>query len=793
MMTPISEIIFSGFVSKIVNNSVDSSWSKIKKVVQDKNTDHQNIECQIYNIIVNVLNQMSYNKNEDNGDKIYQAAESILLGYKNVKRDDIEIVRSGLHILGTDVDNDIYKEFKNKVYEEIGKKENIELYHIVLLWLLEQKNNYDKLVIEQLNQKLNAVLKILGIEESEPSLQQRDIRFKINSRSKEYADKWNQNMFLNDFDKRDKNAGINVKLGETYLEQHLPKYIWCGNGDEPFADLKELLSEYIIEKRDSKMLLIFGQPGIGKSTLITWITVNFFDEINDILVYKFAPDLGEIAWDNEVSKKILEELGLKHEELNGKVLIIDGFDEVSIESNNRRRVLDDLYGNWVYNDTIKNFSLIITCRENYVREFAVLKCKYITLQPWDEVQIASFCDIFQKNTQIDISEETRWKIYENKEILGIPLILYMVLALNISIDQEGSIVDVYDKIFSLEGGIYDRCIDNKKFADNHRIGEIKKQIHQISREIALWMFDNNHEEAVIPQSAYKKICTNIMTQIKNQNDDFRFDFLIGNYFKLIRHCEGIETEELSFVHRSIYEYFVVEFICNNIIDTILENRESDDLPEKIACICGLLLKGNRLSISMLDYMQRKIRNSILNDNFSVINKAFQMMLNEGMTYYTSKCFKNIMNCERNVFANVLEILHLWNNEVIVCNEKIADYIHFNWGIELNLKGMDLKKINLRRVNLSGMNLEDANLEDADLEEANLSYANLKGANLKNANLRNTILNNTNLTGTCFYRTKLDDVNLKEAKINVEDVDGAIYHEELLIGENIVGSGLLKEY
>lgn len=168
MMTPISEIIFSGFVSKIVNNSVDASWSKIKKVVQDKNTDHQNIGCQIYNIIVNVLNQMSYNKNEDNGDKIYQAAESILLGYKNVKRDDIEIVRSGLHILGTNVDNDIYEEFKNRIYEEIGQKENIELYHIVLLWLLEQKNNYDKLVIEQLNQKLNAVLKVWELKSQNP-------------------------------------------------------------------------------------------------------------------------------------------------------------------------------------------------------------------------------------------------------------------------------------------------------------------------------------------------------------------------------------------------------------------------------------------------------------------------------------------------------------------------------------------------------------------------------------------------------------------------------------------------
>ncbi len=52
------------------------------------------------------------------------------------------------------------------------------------------------------------------------------------------------------------------------------------------------------------------------------------------------------------------------------------------------------------------------------------------------------------------------KLLENREILGIPLILYMVLALNISIEKEESMVDVYDKIFSLDGGIYDRCIDN---------------------------------------------------------------------------------------------------------------------------------------------------------------------------------------------------------------------------------------------------------------------------------------------------------------------------------------------
>lgn len=127
----------------------------------------------------------------------------------------------------------------------------------------------------------------------------------------------------------------------------------------------------------------------------------------------------------------------------------------------------------------------------------------------------------------------------------------MVLALNISIENDASIVDIYDKIFSLEGGIYDRCIDYKSFANKHRIGEIKEQIHQISREIGIWMFENNPGEACIPQKEYQKVCCCVAKKQKLKNIDVEQDFKIGNYFKLVRHCEGIETEELSFVHRSI--------------------------------------------------------------------------------------------------------------------------------------------------------------------------------------------------------------------------------------------------
>lgn len=413
-------------------------------------------------------------------------------------------------------------------------------------------------------------------------------------------------MFLNDFSEWDENAGANVKLKDVYTEAHLPHFIW-GDNKKVFTNLKTLLSQHVENKNGNKMLLILGQPGIGKSTLITWITANFSDRVDSILVYKFASDLMNVDWqDNRIPNRILKKLNLCYDDLNGKTLILDGFDEVNIENKKRRDILDSLYGDWIYNRTINNFSLIITCRENYVQRLTILKCKFITLQSWNEKQIRSFCNIFQEKTKNSVSESTIEKLIKNRKILGIPLILYMTLALNISIEKEGSIVDVYDKIFSIEGGIYDRCIDNKNFEDKHRIGIIKKQIHQISREIAIWMFENNPVGTSISKEEYQKICVNIMRKQERKNGDIQHDFLIGNYFRLVKHCEGIDTEELYFVHRTIYEYFVAETIYSSIENAMI--KLTDESQEELAGEIVNYLKQGQITQNVNEFLHYKIVN-----------------------------------------------------------------------------------------------------------------------------------------------------------------------------------------
>lgn len=692
--------------------------------------------------------------------------------------------------------------------------------------LIHISNSVDDMRLEEQTNTQNIMKRFDKIEESTQAIydkvsegsdtQKKNIDQKeVKSRTQEYLDKWNANMFLNDFSEWDENAGVNVKLKDVYIEAHLPHFIWGSNSSESI-DLKRLLSKYIYEKDENKMLLILGQPGIGKSTLITWIAANFSDRVDDILVYKFASDLKNIRWkdSNDLADYILNELNLSYNDLDGKTLIIDGFDEIRVEE--RILLLNRWHWSWVLGDLSNNFSLIITCRENYIQDLYRVHSDYITLQQWDEIQIKSFCDIFQEKTKKSVSDATIERFIENRAILGIPLILYMVLALEISIEKDGSIVDVYDKIFSLDdGGIYARCLQNKSYEAPHRIGDIKNQIHQISREIAIWMFENDPDKACIPQEEYEKICNCIMKDCAYGKEDFK----IGNFFKSVKHCEEIETEELYFVHRSIYEYFVAETIYSSIENAMVELSEESQ--EEFAEGIAKYLKQGEVSNTIGEYLQHKTIKLYKKLDYRKKQIFYQWwesaigkLLNDGMFYYTREsicCYKNIITKEICCFKNLIKILQLISGDkkkYILENidrRKLEMYIRHCGAdahlsserlfrkvyslekicmMEINLNEAFLAATDLTGVNLTKAKLIGASLMGAKLAKTDLTEADLRGADLRGADLTEAKLKGTNLEASKWYK---DDIlkfpQLKHAKFNyiiVEDQkEKEIYRYELV--------------
>lgn len=825
------EMIISGFISKIVSDIVDIPENPIKDSIRNadkkKRDKNQTIETRIYQVTIDAIKEFTKRKYKGQ-DVLYDAAESIIIGFKN-SNNSVETVRAGLKMLGLQVTSDTCEDFLKTLQHEICMDENDILYKEISMIQWKQTHvNFEKIVQNQEEESeiifdvKEDVRYIKEILKNEEIIEKRfDGKKHIQSRTKEYANKWNDNMFLNDFDKRDEHAGINVKLSEVYLEEHLPHYIWKDNEKES-KDLKSLLSEYINEKSNNQMLFVMGQPGIGKSTLITWITANFISSIDNILIYKFATDLKDIDWiDNgyefHMFNKMLTELNLSIDELSGKTMILDGFDEISIE-NDRTEVLNRIYWQVVKSEFISNFSLIITCRENYVSNLDELACNYITLQSWDEIQINSFCNIFQEKTKNNISVDTREKLVIDREIFGIPLVLYMVLALNISIDREGSIVGVYDKIFSIEGGIYDRCIDNRRFADNHRISQIKSQIHQISREIAMWIFENNPNNASIPKDIYLKICNDVMIKELKEDNNMEYDFLIGNYFKLVKHCEGIETEEIYFVHRSIYEYFVVETIYNAIENSMLEL--SEESKEDLAGCGAIYLKQGEITETIGYYFLIKII-KLYDDKLTLKKRmsfyqwwegAVDKMIENGMLYYSNFSYKNVIEKEITCFSNfviLLKLLKVFDDSNICYILKNSDrnalrryvkcyYIEcenrgkiaelnnlFLGNLQLNntnLREADLHESVLKNANMEGTILTNADLQSVDLSKANLRSANLSGVNLSNSNLSRCCLNKAilssavlqgaNLNKADLLWTILKDSNLQEIDLQEADLRGA---------------------
>lgn len=800
LVLKLAKKVFGDLVSKSVNDSVDIIKDKIKDADYNRKFYNQNLQTQIYHVTIDALNKFTCNKYEKQ-DKLYDAAENILKNFI-CTNDNTDAVKSGLKILISDVNNNICQEFLEILYSEICKDDNSNLYkEIDMLWKrreceyihgeLEKNNQYNREILGELNDLKEVLNFIRENIYNQERIKADYCKIPIENRAEEYTSKWNKNVFLNDFNKRDKNAGVNIKLREIYLEEHLPHYVWKTD-NEPLSDLKELLSEYIVDNDDKKMLLILGQAGIGKSTLITWIMANLVEKKDNILVYQFANDLWSVNWQGEnILNDILNDIGLEYDELENKTLILDGFDEIYVGSE-REGILNKLNQELKRRNSLKIFSLIITCRENYIYNLQNVKFDYIVLQAWDERQIRIFSRTYWEKCGNRISDDKIQRILENREIFGIPLILYMILALDVDIERGSSKMDIYDQVFSLKrGGIYDRCYDTE-----HRINssEIKKHIHRISQKIAFWIFENNADKVYISQKSFKEICENEMNESVVRSEEIQNDALIGNFFKL-KHCEGKGTDELQFVHRSIYEYFVVIYFFESIHK--LKTKE------EVAGKLGELLKDGLLSEQILEFIKYKFDSIKKYSLSNVTREIFNIMLKNGMTFYTKERYKNIIEQERNVFSNMLEIVGLWNPMLGEVNDKIIIYLQCNSGYRLNLKGIDLsgkkydkEKLDLRGVNLRGANLIGADLRGVDLEGADLNGTNLSRADLRGVNLRGTNLKGANLKGADLGEACLARADLIGADLNGADLRGADLNETdlrcaYLVETDLRGAYLIK--
>lgn len=622
------------------------------------------------------------------------------------------------------------------------------------------------------------------------------------------------------------------------------------------------------EKPLERVLTILGKPGTGKTSLIQYIVSNEntlhalkSNNYNEVRIHKFS-SLKNVDWESHnvpLAQSLLGACGFDtsddewlYDQLNGVLLILDGFDEIE-PGKKREEILQELY-EYFNCDTYKyipDFSLIITCRTEYVENIKNNRVSYprgkenyrsrgknsqpeainyITLQPLSRKKIIAFCRCYnQAMTLLNTKESLKAKydesllakdeLYVNSgtsaedytfsEVLGIPIILYMIIGRRYIIDYKNkstTVVDIYDEIFQTEGGIFDPSDYqyNLQIKNNRRSNlPINEELLKISKLIAIEMFQHSPDKADCPDSTLDTIIEKAHARLCASEEYIKSGHTISkkelkkrvkgdNYIKYI---EG--NVQLSFVHRSIYEYFTACYIYDQLM--ILSNSESSE-PERVGAknTLRIILQTRMPSVDIRRYITQKIMSSYhfdIENMYQAMNTFFEEMIADRFLFHGSvkelefgsdkslttepEHDNPFLSMEQDVvcFLNMLFLLrecytHSGRKDTYICaGDKGSAFQNYvkqavylkNAGIRfLNPHMTSDEKINTTGLKDATVDLSNISVPGIGLKGLDFSNVILNHSNLSNANLEHAVFAGSSIVGTSFEGAKMDHCSLRKA-------------------------------
>lgn len=697
---------------------------------------------------------------------------------------------SGLHITKSEMQRIIGNLFNN-IESAIAKDNDLQEYWKILgieenvLKVLgeaaEIHNDTTKIINVQNEhgQKLDELLSRTDnlitptIEESLLSIIDNNKEF-----SEKFTDSENAFLFL------DKESGI--YLSDVYVDPFV-------TGDQMIDELLETWSkpfDPVTREKQEKVLLLCGNAGIGKTSLVAKLIYNDFFKGKAHAVFlrkkKDCFDNGN-PWES-----VKRAFGCDDDRCySDKVLILDGFDELCVLNNNfdGHRFLVDLSRS-IPNE-VKNVRILITSRDNkgyFYRVITETDIICVENLKWKKAEAFKWCDkYYSAKSKWDKESEPAIKNWVDnfknsypkidnklKKSFCVPIILYICCHENIDISHNQSIVEIYDKAFK---SIASRTHD-KDFVSGLNISDEQCAVilWQLTKEISYQMCLHD----TLYSAANTKLITNAKIRVRanlNRNDltDEVLDKMLEK-LPAIFYFSSVDEKGIEFAHKTVAEYFTAVKLYEDYLAWITDDTPEDEetLEEVwINIIEAFRYKkipfevfGHLISMSEPVY-DGKVRN----ENKPFDYKKFERFFIEGMK-------KNILSNipiskpikEYNYLHDVIpaqiglafrnltwflsfngycnkENIDECKNFKYIISSKYSDLQLCNW----NLNGAFLPRANLRKADLTDAYLIRAHLREVNLTLANLTGADLTGANLIGANLNLIVLNRTNLSEAQYCR------------------------------------------
>lgn len=609
----------------------------------------------------------------------------------------------------------------------------------------------------------------------------------------------------------------NLKItNDKYVIQYPEKY--SGNNNAAYVlkhyelerEMYKSLNSEIREFMDSdkKISIIIGLPGSGKSSLISYLAGKYYSAGREMIFVT----LSKIKEANSVLEAICIYLGVELDYLEGKTLVLDGFDEIGYINDANSAMINFI--NKIKN-SYNDIKVYVTVRENCIdisdtggMPYYAL-CYIMQIVHFDMIQMIDF---HNKYTGEQISLERLELLNGEKEVFGIPLLLYLVYSLEIDISSEHDKYKLYQKIFSRQNGIYDKCNEGNGGYDS--VGEKftvedKESFHIIAQIIAYKMYVNN--TLTVSQTDVEKIIFGGKFTEKS-----KICYLYNNFYEK-------SDDKIAFIHKSFYEYFLAEYM-GNMFNKFYRKRDS--IKEKCRAVCKRFSYGI-IEEEVYKHLLSKLKceTYIFEDNFSkffsecvkwaidygcrdnlknskgILDRQAVLMFNllkfacavqkvtgKGMCLEYNIKRKNIKRELINIEQQDYLEPHLLDGILFEESEQFcSDWIEFKGKNDIiaDIKnkvilGADLSSVNFTNSNWSGVFLAESKIKNCrfewmDLRESDYRQCDIVDTQFTNANLVNTNFRSTRFKGVNFRGSNLQGVdfsncNLENVKFDTENID-----------------------
>lgn len=513
------------------------------------------------------------------------------------------------------------------------------------------------------------------------------------------------------------------------------------------------------------ILFILGRGGMGKSSLLSKLAYEIQKEgtPRQIFFLKFSRIKDHSG---NILNDIICQLTLSEDDLRQSVIVLDAYDEFVLgEQYNKDHAMKEFCAALYRIDSVA----IITTRPGYINTTIIGNCFSVVLCTFSREKRALWASKYDPLMDLDVLQGILdyQDLADEKgdELIGIPIILYMVAANNIQITKFKSKYMLYNRLFGARGLWIDRRYDES----HPLLQKIQNEIYFLIQNIALMIFNQrnglsvsrNHIESLIEKNDLED--RDIIISLKQC-------YPLVTYFK-----NNFDLTEIEFAHKSIYEFYVADKLLHEI-DRLLnmETITSDAVVE-----FALQLKGNCLSDEILEFYSEMIKQKQKSSVAYAKTLRMLELLTNGYLSILKNPFISNFGQACNSFLNAFTVISkalgifLHSGYIEVQHDTLVESLRFYLSLpnyigrvclaHFNLKGIKLARMYCRNVDFSFANLEEADLSGGDFTKAIFYEASLKGANLYAAVLSYAVL----------VKADLRDAFLRSTLFNRSDISNFV--------------------